>query len=217
MNLENKYNETCYLVKDLLPLYSEDLVGKETEEIITIHLEQCVSCKEEYAVFCNNNSTSELSQDRNYIDYLKTIRFKMRLKYVLFFIVGIIMALGIFMTLFVGIFPTKASKVSIDYSVVKEAAEDNYSVTFNIAIPEGEVLNTKNNYIRSEDGELYHEVVLYRVFKLPFDDRGSNPNMYSYTIEKSYPFDETDRVIFRFIDGAETYSLKELAEEAGIQ
>lgn len=38
----------CKLAEDLMPLYSEELVSKETKEFIEGHLEQCYNCREKF-------------------------------------------------------------------------------------------------------------------------------------------------------------------------
>lgn len=41
-------NEKCYLIKDLLPNYIDELCAEETNEIIKKHLEECPDCKRSY-------------------------------------------------------------------------------------------------------------------------------------------------------------------------
>ena len=38
-------NQECELVSDLLPLYVEHRTGKESDEFIRAHLEQCEECR----------------------------------------------------------------------------------------------------------------------------------------------------------------------------
>ncbi len=40
----------CSLIKDLLPLYIDDLCSKETTEIVSNHLEICEDCNKEYEI-----------------------------------------------------------------------------------------------------------------------------------------------------------------------
>lgn len=57
--------DNCFLIKDLLPLYIDELCSNETAEIIKNHLEACCECKNEYEKLTNqpeikvidNNST----------------------------------------------------------------------------------------------------------------------------------------------------------------
>ena len=41
--------ENCFLIKDLLPLYIDDLCSNESTEIIKNHLEVCEECNKEYS------------------------------------------------------------------------------------------------------------------------------------------------------------------------
>ena len=41
-------NEKCYLIKDLLPSYIDEICTEETNEIIKKHLEECPDCKKSY-------------------------------------------------------------------------------------------------------------------------------------------------------------------------
>ena len=59
--------ENCSLIKDLLPLYIDDLCSNESAEIIKNHLEICSSCKKEYEQLTNqpvikfeNDNSTEL-------------------------------------------------------------------------------------------------------------------------------------------------------------
>ena len=42
-------NNECSIVKDLLPLYAEDMTSEDTAEFVKTHLEGCESCRNEYA------------------------------------------------------------------------------------------------------------------------------------------------------------------------
>ncbi len=59
--------ENCSLIKDLLPLYIDDLCSKESTEIIKNHLGNCSECKKEYEQLTNqpeikvvNDNSTEL-------------------------------------------------------------------------------------------------------------------------------------------------------------
>jgi hypothetical protein len=41
-------NNECSIVKDLLPLYAENMTSKDTAEFVKTHLEGCESCRNEY-------------------------------------------------------------------------------------------------------------------------------------------------------------------------
>lgn len=49
----------CCLIRDLLPLYAEDIVSEETAEIVKAHLEDCPECKEELSLFGEQEKVCE--------------------------------------------------------------------------------------------------------------------------------------------------------------
>lgn len=50
----------CNLIKDMLPLYVEDMVSADTHEFVSKHLEQCVGCRAEFE---HMRKTTELIPD----------------------------------------------------------------------------------------------------------------------------------------------------------
>lgn len=53
----------CSIVKDLLPLYVEDMVSPETAEYIARHLEECSECRGELAIL--NGSPELVEKEQN--------------------------------------------------------------------------------------------------------------------------------------------------------
>ena len=47
----NKIN--CNVIKDILPLYVDDLVSEDTKALVESHLKKCDSCMEEYRKMAN--------------------------------------------------------------------------------------------------------------------------------------------------------------------
>ena len=41
-------SKECNIIRDLLPLYAENMVCSDTEEFVKVHLEKCVECQKEY-------------------------------------------------------------------------------------------------------------------------------------------------------------------------
>ncbi len=39
---------TCNIVRDLMPLYVDDILSEESKQLVKEHIEQCEACKEEY-------------------------------------------------------------------------------------------------------------------------------------------------------------------------
>lgn len=59
--MEERQNEYCTLVTELLPLYQEHGIGEDTAKIIKMHLKQCPSCRannEQFASECGQMEKS---------------------------------------------------------------------------------------------------------------------------------------------------------------
>ena len=58
-------NKNCNLIKDLLPLYIENLLSIESENIVKNHLENCEECREELIILKENDSIQiEISENK---------------------------------------------------------------------------------------------------------------------------------------------------------
>ena len=60
-------NKECSLIKDLFPIYIDNLTTKETNEFINNHFSKCNKCLNEY-----NNVLQKL-QDKGYKNEIKNI------------------------------------------------------------------------------------------------------------------------------------------------
>ncbi len=79
--MRNMETLPCEIVRDLLPLYLEDLTGAETREMVDLHLQNCQECSE-YLSFLRKGEPSFMEQEETeQIDYLKKIRRQSRRKY----------------------------------------------------------------------------------------------------------------------------------------
>lgn len=74
-------NKECSLIKDLFPIYIDNLTTKETNEFINNHFSKCNKCLNEY-----NNVLQKL-QDKGYKNEIKNI--KCRVKSTLMICIGI--------------------------------------------------------------------------------------------------------------------------------
>ncbi|WP_195466976.1 hypothetical protein [Clostridium sp. D43t1_170807_H7] len=74
-------NKECSLIKDLFPIYIDNLTAKETDEFINNHFSKCNKCLNEY-----NNVLQKL-QDKGYKNEIKNI--KCRVKSTLMICIGI--------------------------------------------------------------------------------------------------------------------------------
>lgn len=58
----------CSIVRDLLPLYAEDMVSADTGEFVKEHLEGCTECKEEYEKMRSPQTPDTVSAQKNGIE-----------------------------------------------------------------------------------------------------------------------------------------------------
>lgn len=70
----------CEVVRDLIPLYLEDLTGEETREMVEQHLTDCPECAEFVDLLKIGEPPVLKEDDQKEIDYLKQIRRKSRRK-----------------------------------------------------------------------------------------------------------------------------------------
>ena len=52
----------CSIVKDLLPLYVEDMVSEETAQFVLDHLNVCADCKEEYGALMSDSPLTNIEK-----------------------------------------------------------------------------------------------------------------------------------------------------------
>ena len=78
-------NFQCEVIKDLLPLYIDDVCSKESKKIIEEHLEICDSCKQYYNVMTssNNNMISEDKNNEILADSLQKVKKQIKIKKIL--------------------------------------------------------------------------------------------------------------------------------------
>ena len=65
----------CAVIKDLLPLYADDVLSQESKELVSQHLESCENCKSEYANMQTEIKTPPRTDDAK-INALKTMKKK---------------------------------------------------------------------------------------------------------------------------------------------
>lgn len=208
--MEEKKKVACHIVRDLLPLYEEQLVSEESRRDLEEHLKECKECNEMYERSVSDISREvEEQQEGKNIDFFKKINVRQRMKVIAFTFLGTVLCIAVFVMVFWGIIPANSEEVQVTYEVKKEGGY--YSVCFDLSLEEGKVIE-----VRSKSGGEITSTV-YSVKKLPLDNRGEHPEQFSYGIEKPEPFDESDTYTIKYRDKEVTYFLKDIAEEGGIQ
>ncbi|MBR5871118.1 MAG: zf-HC2 domain-containing protein [Clostridia bacterium] len=55
----------CSIVRDLLPLYVENMVSEETANFVKAHLEECKNCREDYETMKSTDGFAEKKRDHS--------------------------------------------------------------------------------------------------------------------------------------------------------
>ncbi|MEG2290700.1 MAG: zf-HC2 domain-containing protein [Clostridium sp.] len=84
----------CYIVKDLLPSYIDELLSKETTEEVELHLKECDNCQLDYEKMKSPVKASLPSTTDKEVDFLKKVRRKAWGTSIFIFAVGVF--IGVF-------------------------------------------------------------------------------------------------------------------------
>ncbi|MDE7114651.1 MAG: zf-HC2 domain-containing protein, partial [Acetatifactor sp.] len=93
-NYDNNYN--CNIVRDLLPLYLEELCSEDSRSYVEAHLAQCEACRDSCALLKRTDLTADAAEAReiNAFKKLKTFfTVQMSISYLLFLAV---LSIGVF-------------------------------------------------------------------------------------------------------------------------
>lgn len=82
--MENKLS--CNIIKDLLPMYVDEISSKETNDCIKEHLDRCDTCKKEYYKILKVNNSNEKNND---IETFRKFKSKIILIFIFFMIISI--------------------------------------------------------------------------------------------------------------------------------
>lgn len=110
-------NEKCHLIKDLIPLYIDELCSDETNEIIKDHLKECSYCLKTYEDMVSE--IKGMDENKNTLEYDRELmkkvssQVKRKANKTRFVTIGIIaLALLIFIFINLPIIPIKASDLT---------------------------------------------------------------------------------------------------------
>ena len=151
----------CNIVRDILPLYVEDMVSEETAKFVKEHLAECKSCREDYEAMKSTDgfveNKSDNSEDIKIANGLKNIKNTINKKIrsiVLCAVAAVLVVIVGFSLLFnvaiVNISPEDIS-ISADVYSLAELIENDNSKTIEVKIPEfGTMKLTKDIIEKSE-------------------------------------------------------------------
>lgn len=184
----------CNIIKDILPLYIEDMVSADTAAFVEEHLEKCKACRAELERIKSPGKLEPVMVDTqdNGAEPLKTFKkqWNKRKRIMIVttvLITAVVVLLGAY---FIGSgFSKRTDVILADYSVSADGTE----ITFNTAIP------TSMGYIRGFEnnggGVKSHYLTFYRTF-------GGLNSSFGAKHEFELELDETDTEIwFNRADG----------------
>jgi hypothetical protein len=203
----------CAIIKDLLPSYIDGLTSSESNLEIETHIENCTECKDIFeqmkAEMNAEIKTEEIDLNKEKIKPFKKLN-KRVFKAVLITLAACIALVGAYMYFFGVGWKVNSEDMNIEYSFQDD------SIVFEFELTNGRVLNAWTNKHAFNN----QTIKFTECFPSILDDRGEQPNRFSYGIGylkgengEIREFDEDDYVILYFQDKTETFYLKELVEE----
>lgn len=159
---------SCDIVRDILPLYLDDVVSEETKEMIEEHLNSCETCKKEAAIMKQDvilpiNQSTQLAEAK----VLKNLKTKIRRRKIMVGIISAILAVTVIISLL--LFLT-FSKSYIPYDDKQfEIAELNGNI---YACYHGNAFggSVVHNPISVDSGEEEKNVVVFYSYRTPLDN-----------------------------------------------
>lgn len=212
----------CKIIQDLLPLYCDKLTSQESNEEIEKHLHDCEECTDIYTTMKQKEDIIK-AEDKD-IQPLKKVKKKSVIKIIAGFTAGLVLLGTLFAFMFVGVIPASSKDIEISYSG-KILEDGSVSIDFDFETDPGHCIGVRGedlHYSTLENPDVYvteTNLTLYRVIPLPFDNKGEEPNKYSfgYSNDAGIEFAEGDTLNIKFRDKTISYDLKEIAEELGLQ
>lgn len=215
-------NRDCSIVRDLLPLYVDDVISNDTKQFVDEHISDCISCKKEFELSQKEITTKDTSQTRNTdTEVIKKMKKKLTRKNL---VVGITTAISVlvltlmsvFIVFFYGI-PASSDDVSIEteyqYSDLWYLNQD---LVFTIELKDERAMFTsvEDIYETSSNGEEVWIGTVIDVRKSPISRQyQSTGHMFGCTIDENHIDvikDKDFTVTFVFADKEITYSGLEL-------
>lgn len=139
-------NYPCEIIRDLLPLYIDDVCNKETKLAVENHLAECQKCREYYesmkATVNISKNTNSNSDDAQKINSLKRVKSKLNRKIhtIVFSSIAamLVVIFGVYLLCFAPIKNVSIEDISVSVDVysIEELMENHDVETTDIHIPE---------------------------------------------------------------------------------
>jgi hypothetical protein len=118
---------TCNVVKDLLPLYVDDLTSEDSTNIIEEHAKECTNCKELIATLKTEIEVPEVNMQLSNNSYKKLFK-KIRNRIISF--ISIALVIGVLVGIFGGSFMDGRRSQASAKKFFKSLAQQNYEQAF---------------------------------------------------------------------------------------
>lgn len=201
----------CEIVKDLLPSYIDGLTSAESNFEIEEHIETCQECKEILDQMKTEVNVENVELNKEIIKPFKKLNRRV-FQSILITLAVCILVVGSYLYFFEIGWKVDSEDMDIKYSYV----DDKILIEFELT--NGKVLNSWVDRHRIPPAP--YDITFTECFDSVFDDMG---NGFSYGIReedehgKMKKFTKDDCIKLHFKDKTETLSLKEIAEELGLQ
>ena len=88
---------SCEIIKDLLPLYCDNVCSEDSKKAIEEHVKECAGCRNAFELLKkdDNISSVELKEEENKIKFIKGVKNKIMIKKVLISVVSVMVSVGI--------------------------------------------------------------------------------------------------------------------------
>ena len=178
----------CDIIRDLLPLYADNLTSEASNEEIREHLEACGECARYYEEMKSPESEEISQPDEKEIDYLTKIKRGRRRTAMVWAAAAAVTAL-----ILVKMFALGFRVDSRDMEMESVYSDGGYTVHFNLTNGHDLIMRSSVSFVAGEAWGYIHEYEPRWVFHNPFDDVGTGFSLGGET-------KNADRVVVNYAD-----------------
>jgi hypothetical protein len=221
----------CTIIQDLLPLYCDGLTSPDSNEEIEKHLTDCEKCREVYDDM--KAKEMNISIPERDVKPLKTMKKKNIMKIICAVLGTAAVLTAVFMFVFWGVVPISSDRVHYTVEAHESQREYQYSEDDKPYDEENAEWETKTETVQSlwlkfdtdanccrfvtkpktlyinNEPVTHQHLYIYPQVKLPFDDRGRNPDQFGL----EFDVHERDTLTIHYLDKEEVIDVYKLYEE----
>lgn len=207
----------CYVVKDLLPNYIDELVSDETKEDIQEHLKICPECQLLYEKMSTPIASLSVQNNIKEINFLKKIKTR-TMKSIVMAVGGIIVILGILAWIFAIGTPANSKDVAIMKEFQHPGALNNAYLqqvwVIHFELTNNKALNPRTKYVYGTNADGVKVITgciitLYEVQSSALQECNNYTIGYSYEGTEAPPSDFDYTFTVRYKDKEVVYSMRD--------